>query len=82
MVYHSKEFTEKCKSLGLHPKLGEGYHLKMADGPFEILWCCPECGMNVRMGISDAPKFRHHTCEKPDGLSVFLVPGDVYVAKK
>jgi len=36
-VYHNKEFVEKCESLGLHPKIGEGYHLKLADGPFEIL---------------------------------------------
>ena len=45
-------------------------------------WCCSECGLKVRIGISDDPKLRHHTCEKPDGLPVFLVPGDVYVAKK
>ena len=36
-VYHNKEFVEKCESLGLHPKIGEGYHLKLADGAFEIL---------------------------------------------
>ena len=36
-VYHNKEFVEKCESLGLHPKLGEGYHLKLADGPFALL---------------------------------------------
>jgi len=36
-VYHNKEFVEKCESIGLHPKHGEGYHLKVADGPFEIL---------------------------------------------
>ena len=34
---HNAEFIEKCESLGLHPKLGQGYHLKVADGPFEIL---------------------------------------------
>jgi len=36
-VYHNKEFVEKCESLGLHPKPGEGYHLKLVDGAFEIL---------------------------------------------
>jgi hypothetical protein len=36
-VYHNKEFVDKCESVGLHPKLGEGYHIKLADGPFEIL---------------------------------------------
>ena len=36
-VYHNKEFIEKCESLGLHPKLGEGYHLRLADGVFSIL---------------------------------------------
>ncbi|HWQ89226.1 MAG TPA: hypothetical protein VN374_04570 [Desulfitobacteriaceae bacterium] len=36
-IYHNKEFVDKCESLGLHPKLGEGYHLKLADWPFAIL---------------------------------------------
>ena len=36
-VYHNKEFVEKCESLGLHPKLGAGYHLKLADGVFAQL---------------------------------------------
>jgi len=36
-IYHNKEFVEKCESLGLHPKLGEGFHLILADGPFAIL---------------------------------------------
>lgn len=36
-IYHNREFVEKCESLGLHPKLGEGYHLKQADGVFAIL---------------------------------------------
>ena len=35
--YHNKEFIDKCESLGLHPKLGEGYHLKLADGLFDLL---------------------------------------------
>lgn len=45
-------------------------------------WCCPECGMNVRMGIAGDPMLRHHTCETELGRQVFLVPGDVYNAKK
>ncbi len=36
-VYHNKEFVEKCESIGLHPKIGEGYHLKLADGPFAVV---------------------------------------------
>jgi len=35
--YHNKEFVSKCNSLGLYPKLGPGYHIKMADGLFENL---------------------------------------------
>jgi hypothetical protein len=45
-------------------------------------WCCPECGMKVRMGIAGDPMLRHHTCETAVGHPVFLIPGDVYVAKK
>jgi hypothetical protein len=45
-------------------------------------WCCPECGMNVRMVIAGYPMLRHHACETKLGRIVFLVPGDVYVAKK
>lgn len=33
-VYHNKEFIDKCESLGLHPKLDQGYHLRVADGLF------------------------------------------------
>ncbi len=36
-IYHNKEFVEKCESVGLHPKPGEGYHIRLADGPFAIL---------------------------------------------
>jgi len=35
--YHNREFVEKCESLGLHPKLGPGYHTRLADGAFETL---------------------------------------------
>lgn len=43
-------------------------------------WCCPECGMKVRMGIAGDPLLRHHTCETTLGRPVFLIPGDVYDA--
>ena len=36
-VYHNKEFIDKCESIGLHPKIGEGYHLKLADGAFAVV---------------------------------------------
>jgi hypothetical protein len=36
-IYHNREFVEKCESLGLHPKPGEGYHLRQADGPFAVM---------------------------------------------
>ncbi len=124
-ITHSREFTERCEGFGLHPKLGEGYHLRPADGVFQDFmkelgiypaeeafkappdpdmdwfrwlikyrgqerkgkstlkkWCCPECGLNVRMGIAGDPVLRHHTCETVVGHPVFLIPGDVYVAKK
>ena len=45
-------------------------------------WCCPECGMKVRMGITGDPMLRHHTCETAVGRPVFLIPGDVYMSKK
>lgn len=32
--YHNKEFVDKCESLGLHPMLGVGCHIKLADGAF------------------------------------------------
>ncbi len=124
-VYHNKEFIDKCESIGLHPKLGEGYHLKLADGPFGILmkelgvsppkeveqltddldldwfkkllddlgkdrkgkstlkkWSCPECRLKVRIGIAEDPMLRHHICETVVGRPVFLIPGDVHMAKK
>jgi hypothetical protein len=33
-ITHNKEFTERCEKFGLHPKLGEGYHLRPVDGVF------------------------------------------------
>jgi hypothetical protein len=38
--------------------------------------------MEVRMGVASDPMLRHHTCEEAAGQPVFLIPGDVYVAKK
>ncbi len=34
---HNKEFVEKCNSLGLHPKLGPGYHVHLATEPFSLI---------------------------------------------
>ena len=34
------------------------------------------------MGIAGDPMLRHHTCETAVGHPVFLIPGDVYIAKK
>src|SRR5215216_850664 len=36
-VAHDKEFTEKCESLGLHPKPVVGCHMEVADGVFANL---------------------------------------------
>ncbi len=44
-------------------------------------WKCPECGLNVRIGKAGDPLLRHHTCETAAGHPVFLIPGDVYIAK-
>jgi hypothetical protein len=45
-------------------------------------WFCPECGLNVRMGIVPDPMLRHHPCEEAVSRPLFLIPGDVYVAKE
>lgn len=52
-VYHNKEFVDKCESVGLHPKLGEGYHLRLADGAFEILM--NEMGIPKPKGLEEIP---------------------------
>ena len=39
-------------------------------------WTCPECGMNVRMGISGNPELIHHPCSEKLGEKVFLVRDD------
>jgi hypothetical protein len=117
-VYHNKEFVEKCESLGLHPKLGVGFHTRLADGSFALLmkelgiqppdllqkpevmkidwfkwyfdthgekrkgrsslqhWVCPECGLNVRIGIKGNPEIRHSPCEQKTGREVFFVKSD------
>jgi len=36
-VTHNKEFVEKCNSLGLHPKLGPGYHTQLETEPFSLI---------------------------------------------
>jgi len=40
--YHNKQFVGIAEEIGLHPKLGEGYHTRPADGQFErlmeLLW--------------------------------------------
>ncbi len=35
--HHNKEFVQKCESLGLHPLLNIGCHIKVADGVFAQL---------------------------------------------
>lgn len=35
-VYHNAEFVRKCESVGLHPKLGPGWHTRVADGVFAL----------------------------------------------
>lgn len=46
------------------------------------LWCCPGCGLKVRMGVQSDPMLRHHVCENAENPMVFLIPGDVYKAMK
>lgn len=36
-------------------------------------WHCPECGLNVRMGIKEDPRLRHQPCEEKTGHEVYLV---------
>lgn len=36
-AYHNREFVDKCESLGLHPMMVVGCHIKPADGAFELL---------------------------------------------
>jgi hypothetical protein len=39
-------------------------------------WSCPECGLNVRIGIKGNPELRHEPCEKISGHAVFFVRAD------
>ena len=39
-------------------------------------WTCPECGLNVRMGIKGDPEIRHEPCEKKSGHAVFFIMAD------
>lgn len=34
-------------------------------------WCCPKCGLNVRMGIAGDPLLRHHACETAPAIRYF-----------
>ena len=52
-VYHNREFVDKCESIGLHPKLGEGYHLQLADGAFEVYM--NEMGIPKPLGQEEIP---------------------------
>lgn len=35
--YHNRQFVDLCEEIGLHPKVGEGFHLRPADGQFARL---------------------------------------------
>ena len=39
-------------------------------------WTCPECGLNVRIGIKGNPEIRHEPCEQESGHAVFFVQAD------
>jgi hypothetical protein len=39
-------------------------------------WTCPECGLNVRIGIKDNPQIRHDPCEQKTGHPVFFFQAD------
>jgi len=50
-------------------------------------WTCPECGLNVRIGIKGDPELRHDPCEQKLGKQVFFVQPDglshvIYKANK
>lgn len=73
-IYHNKEFVGKCETLGLHPKLGAGYHLRLAEGVFsqlmrEIGIDPPE--LSIRTIGFDTDWFYWHldTCGKQKGKS-------------
>jgi len=39
-------------------------------------WVCPECGLNVRIGIKGNPEIRHSPCEKKTGREVFFMKSE------
>jgi hypothetical protein len=39
-------------------------------------WVCPECGLNVRIGIKGDPEIRHEPCEQKAGVRVYFVKAD------
>ena len=39
-------------------------------------WTCPECGLNVRIGIKYDPQLRHEPCEQKTGHTVYFVKND------
>ena len=39
-------------------------------------WVCPECGLNVRIGIKGNPEIRHSSCEKKTGRETFFVKSE------
>jgi hypothetical protein len=50
-------------------------------------WTCPECGLNVRIGIKGDPEMRHDPCEQKLGQKVFFIRADglphvIYTADK
>jgi integrase len=52
-INHNKEFTERCEKFGPHPKLGEGYHLRPADGVFREFM--KELGIHPAEDAAKAP---------------------------
>lgn len=49
-------------------------------------WVCPDCGLNVRIGIGSDPMLVHDVCSEMKGAKVFLVKDDgrkhtIYKAK-
>lgn len=36
-------------------------------------WTCPECGLNLRVGIKGNPEVIHHPCSEKKGELVFFV---------
>ena len=39
-------------------------------------WQCPECGLNVRIGIKGNPEIIHHPCSERKGSPVFFIRAD------